>query len=235
MLLSRGREGYRPGWPMGARGSGQHRPSAPAHGDLALSCKEKAKKFLLPARRASVRGRCSHCNSATAGRCFRFPCGCPGARKSSAAWTKKKGAYLRARGGGARRRPRAPASTTGWKLVPGPECLPPAETRAELEAAGPRWARQGSARSRRRWGCCCARCWGTRARPRAAASRRWGRLLGSALSTSVRLRAAASGTSWTAVASDWRAFPSRFRPGSLGCKCSSNGRRGNRLSFGTAG
>lgn len=120
MLLSRGREGCRPGWPMGARWSGQHRPSAPAHRDLALRGKEEAKKFLLRARRASVRGRCSHCNSATAGRGFRFPCRCPGARKSSAVWTEKKGAYLRAREGGARTRPRARASTPGWKVGAGP-------------------------------------------------------------------------------------------------------------------
>lgn len=84
-----------------------------------------------------------------------------------------------------------------------------------------RWARRGSARRLWRWDCCCARSWGGWARPRAAVAAAWGHsgsLLGSPPSACVPLPAAASGTSWTAVASGWRAFPSRSRRGSLGCK-----------------
>lgn len=147
---------------------------------------------------------------------FRFPLAAPGLEKASPLGVKERSSPRSAGGGRARARGRIAGSHPGWKFVPGSGRAPAAGRRAEREAAGPRWARRGSARPRRRWGCCCARRWDPRDRPRAAAAR-------SPPSACALLPAAASGTCWTAVAGGWRTFPSRSRPGSLGCKYSPEG------------
>lgn len=99
------------------------------------------------------------------------------------------------------------------------QVLRAAERRADLEAAGPRWAHGGSAHPLQRWGCCCARCWDVRAQPRAAAT-------GSPETACARFPVAALGICWTAVANGWRAFPNCSHPGLLDCKYSYWGRRG---------
>lgn len=143
---------------------------------------------------------------------FGFPHASPGHERSSLPRLKERNLPGSARGGRAHAA-RSAGVHSSWKFVPGSECAPVAERKAEREAGGPRWARQSSARPRRRWGCYCARCWGAQARLRTPA-------VGSPPSSRAPLPAAALGSCWTAVASGWRAFPSRSHPGSLACKYS---------------
>lgn len=144
---------------------------------------------------------------------FGFPHAAPGHERALLPRLKERNLPGSVRGGRAHAALSAGVHSS-WKFVPGSECAPVAERKAEREAAGPRWARQTSARPRRRWGCCCARCWGAQARPRTPA-------VVSPPSSRAPLLAAALGSCWTAVASGWSAFPSRSHPGSLGCKYSS--------------
>lgn len=225
LLLSRGPGGR---WrPMGARRASPPRPE-PRRAGTARSAAGRRRQSFFCGPEGAARRRRSPCSSAAAGRSFWLPSRCSGACKGPAA--RSEGQELpwecaRTRPG-ARRPPSAGLGD------------PSAQRRAEREAAGARWARRGSARPRRRWGCCCARRWGARARPRAAVGAgagRWGSLPAGRPSARAPLPAAASGTCWTAAAGGWRACPSRSRPGSLGCKYSWCGRgargRGARQLF----
>lgn len=203
LLLSRGREGYRPGWPMGARGSGQHRPSAAAHGDLALRWKEEAKKFLLRARKGFGARTLPTATLPQLAVVFGFPVALPGARRALLSGLRKRGLPASARG--ARARGLAPTSTPGWKLVP--------DSAHRLRRPGPSEKLPGTTMGAPRLralaaalGLLLCGVQGTQGPAKGGGLEALGPPSGVGAGTSVRLRVAASGTSWTAVASGWRAF-----------------------------